>query len=467
MNGLVTLAVLLLVMALAYRLGLARSLRVAKAAGGARALHSRPVHYGVLAALWCGVPALVVLLLWTLAGERVLLGVVAAGLPPDWAQGLDDFQMRVLLDRIAAISKGEALAQDGALGALQMQGAAHMAALRQMGQMALAAVMALLAAGGLWFAYRRIAPALRARNEVEAAVRVLLALCSVIAIVTTLGIVLSLLGEAVRFFQFVAPADFFLGTVWDPHFSSADAGGGAGDHGQFGLLPLLWGTLMVSAIALVVAVPTGLMMAIYLAEYAPRRVRNVAKPVIEVLAGIPTIVYGFFALLAVGPFLHAAGQWLGLEIRAASALSAGVAMGVMIIPFISSLSDDILTQVPRALRDGSYGLGATQSETIVRVVLPAALPGIVGAFLLAASRAIGETMIVVLAAGNSPVLHANPLESVSTVTVTIVNQLTGDLDFAGPQSLVAFALGLTLFAITLALNIVALYIVRKYREQYD
>lgn len=467
MNAWGTLAVLLLVMALAYRLGLARSLRVAKAAGGARALHSRPVHYGVLAALWCGVPALVVLLLWTLAGERVLLGVVAAGLPPDWAQGLDDFQMRVLLDRIAAISKGEALAQDGALGALQVQGAAHMAALRQMGQMALAAVMALLAAGGLWFAYRRIAPALRARNEVETAVRVLLALCSLIAIVTTLGIVLSLLGEAVRFFQFVAPADFFLGTVWDPHFSSADAGTGTGVHGQFGLLPLLWGTLMVSAIALVVAVPTGLMMAIYLAEYAPRRVRNVAKPVIEVLAGIPTIVYGFFALLALGPFLHAAGQWLGLEIRAASALTAGVAMGVMIIPFISSLSDDILTQVPRALRDGSYGLGATQSETIVRVVLPAALPGIVGAFLLAASRAIGETMIVVLAAGNSPVLHANPLESVSTVTLTIVNQLTGDLDFAGPQSLVAFALGLTLFVITLALNIIALYVVRKYREQYD
>ena len=465
MNGLVTLAVLLLVMALAYRLGLARSLRVAKAAGGARALHSRPVHYGVLAALWCGVPALVVLLMWALMGERVLQTVVAAGLPAGWADGLDDFQVRVLLDRIAAISKGEALAQEGALHALQVQGAAHMTALRQMGQMAVAAVMAVLAACGLWYAHRRIAPALRARNEVETAVRVLLALCSVIAIVTTLGIVLSLLGEAVRFFQFVAPADFFLGTVWDPHFSSADAGGG--DHGQFGLLPLLWGTLMVSAIALVVAVPTGLMMAIYLAEYAPRRVRNVAKPVIEVLAGIPTIVYGFFALLALGPFLHAAGQWLGLEIRAASALSAGVAMGVMIIPFISSLSDDILTQVPRALRDGSYGLGATQSETIVRVVLPAALPGIVGAFLLAASRAIGETMIVVLAAGNSPVLHANPLESVSTVTVTIVNQLTGDLDFAGPQSLVAFALGLTLFAITLALNIVALYIVRKYREQYD
>ena len=467
MNGMVTLVVLLLAMSLAYRLGRARSLRVAQAAGGVRALHSRPVHYGVLAALWCGVPALVVLLAWAVMGERVLQSVVAAALPAGWADGMEAFEARVLLDRISAISKGEALAQEGALHALQVQGAAHMAALRQTGQLAVAAVVALLAAGGLWYAYRRIAPALRARNEVETAVRALLAGCSLIAIVTTLGIVLSLLGEAVRFFQFVAPADFFLGTVWEPNFSSADTGAQGSDYGQFGLLPLAWGTLMVSGIALVVAVPTGLMMAIYLAEYAPRGLRSVAKPVIEVLAGIPTIVYGFFALLALGPALHAAGQWLGLEVRAASALTAGVAMGVMIIPFISSLSDDILTQVPRALRDGSYGLGATQSETIVRVVLPAALPGIVGAFLLAASRAIGETMIVVLAAGNSPLLHANPLEAVSTVTLTIVNQLTGDLDFAAPQSLVAFALGLTLFVLTLALNIVALYIVRKYHEQYD
>jgi phosphate transport system permease protein len=223
---------------------------------------------------------------------------------------------------------------------------------------------------------------------------------------------------------------------------------------------------MVSAIALLVSIPVGLMIAIYLAEYASPRLRAWAKPSIEILAGIPTIVYGVFALMVVGPFFKYLGS-IGVDINATSALTAGFVMGVMIIPFVSSLSDDIITQVPRTLRDGSLGLGATQSETIRQVVLPAALPGIVGAFLLATSRAIGETMIVVLAAGNSPLLQVNPLEAVSTVTVTIVNQLTGDTDFASPQALVAFALGLTLFIITLCLNVVALYIVRKYREQYE
>jgi len=216
-----------------------------------------------------------------------------------------------------------------------------------------------------------------------------------------------------------------------------------------------------------VALPLGLMSAIYLNQYASPRVRSVVKPVIEILAGIPTIVYGFFALVTMGPFLSRVGALVGLDVSATSALTAGVVMGIMIIPFISSLSDDILNQVPTAMRDGSYGLGATQSETIRRVLLPAALPGIVGAFLLAVSRAIGETMIVVLAAGNSPVLRANPFEPISTVTVSIVNQLTGDTDFAGPQSLVAFALGLTLFVMTLILNVVALAIVRRFREQYE
>ena len=268
--------------------------------------------------------------------------------------------------------------------------------------------------------------------------------------------------EAMRFFHFVSPFDFFFGTEWNPGFSTS---GNA--QGSYGLLPLLWGTLMVSGIALLVAVPVGLMIAIYLAEYASAGLRAWAKPAIEILAGIPTIVYGVFALMVIGPFFKMLGATVGLEINATSALTAGFVMGIMIIPFVSSLSDDIITQVPRSLRDGSLGLGATKSETIRQVVLPAALPGIIGAFLLAASRAIGETMIVVLAAGNSPLLHINPLEAVSTVTITIVNQLTGDTDFASPQALVAFALGLTLFVITLGLNIVALYIVRKYREQYE
>jgi phosphate transport system permease protein len=261
----------------------------------------------------------------------------------------------------------------------------------------------------------------------------------------------------------VPVTDFLFGTVWDPRFSAA----GSDSSGQFGVLPLLWGTLFISFFALLVAVPVGLMSAIYMSEYANDRVRAVAKPMLEILAGIPTIVYGLFALIAFGPFLRDFGGSIGLYISANSVLTAGIVMGVMIIPFVSSLSDDIISAVPQSLRDGSYGLGATRSETIKQVVLPAALPGIVGAVLLAASRAIGETMIVVMAAGIAANLTANPFEQVTTMTVKIVSQLTGDLEFNSPQTLVAFALGLTLFVITLGLNVFALHIVRTYREQYD
>jgi phosphate transport system permease protein len=332
-----------------------------------------------------------------------------------------------------------------------------------MAQAIVAALMATAAAVGLFWSWRHTTAQTRARNKVERAVQVALIACSAVAIFTTVGIVLSMLGEALRFFQYVSPLDFFFGTVWNPRFATVGSEGQSG----FGMLPLMAGTLMISVIAMLLAVPVGLMTAIYLSEYASYRVRDFAKPIIEVLAGIPTIVYGFFALVTVGPFLSAAGAAVGLNIRATSALTAGVVMGIMIIPFISSLSDDIITQVPKAMRDGSLALGGTQSETVARVVIPAALPGIVGAILLALSRAIGETMIVVLAAGNAPVLTANPFESVSTVTVSIVNQLTGDQDFASPQSLVAFALGLTLFAMTLVLNVIALVVVRRYREQYE
>ena len=340
------------------------------------------------------------------------------------------------------------------------------AALAQFQMLTFLVVIAAAAGTGilaLLYARSRITPRLRARNSIEQVVTLLLLLCSAIAILTTVGIVASLVTEAFKFFTFINPLDFFFGTVWAPKFTTT----ASGDAGQYGILPLLTGTLMVSVIAMLVAVPIGLMTAIYLSQYAPRKVRAVVKPIIEILAGIPTIVYGFFALVTVGPFLSGLGGALGLQVSATSALTAGIVMGIMIIPFISSLSDDILNQVPLALRDGAYGLGATQSETIRNVLLPAALPGIVGAFLLAISRAIGETMIVVLAAGNSPVLRGNPLQPVSTITVSIVNQLTGDTDFAGPQSLVGFALGLTLFVMTLLLNIVALYIVRRFREQYE
>jgi len=406
MNSMLVALVLLLLLGFAYQTGWSRSSRLAQVEGR---LHSKPVYHGALVAIWAIVPALLILGLWA------LFGTATAN------------------TRFRTLTSAVVLASAFGTGAI-----------------------------GLYLARNRISARFRARNEVERIIRYLLIGCSVVAILTTLGIVLSLLGEALRFFTFVSPVDFFFGTVWNPRFSSVGTG-----SGDFGLLPLLWGTVMIATIAILVALPIGLMTAVYLTQYAKPKTRNVIKPMIEVLAGIPTIVYGFFALVTVGPALAGLGAMVGLDIRATSALTAGIVMGVMIIPFISSLSDDVIRQVPRALRDGSLGLGATESETIRRVILPAALPGIVGAVLLAVSRAIGETMIVVLAAGNSPYLRLNPGEPVSTVTVTIVNQLTGDTDFSSPQSLVAFALGLTLFAMTLVLNIAALFIVRRYREQYE
>jgi len=323
----------------------------------------------------------------------------------------------------------------------------------------------LLALLGLALGLLRVRPTLRSRNSVERVILVGLGAASTVAVVTTAGIVLSMLFETLQFFQSVPPHEFFFGTVWDPRFSAVGREGGS--QGQFGLLPLLWGTAYISFVALLVAVPVGLFSAIYMSEYAGQKLRTVVKPALEILAGIPTIVYGFFALVSFGPFVRDLGAALNFDVSATSVLTAGFIMGVMLIPFVSSLSDDIINAVPQSLRDGSYGLGATKSETIRRVVLPAALPGIVGAVLLAASRAIGETMIVVLAAGIAANLTLNMFEPVTTITVKIVSQLTGDLEFNSPQTLVAFALGLTLFIFTLGLNIYALYIVRKYREQYE
>jgi len=306
----------------------------------------------------------------------------------------------------------------------------------------------------------------RARNSVERAVKVLLIAAASVAILTTLGIVFSLIFNTVEFFSRFPPSDFFFGTRWQPSFSGR---GGASD---LGFLPLIWGTLFISLIALAVAVPFGLFSAIYLSEYASKSVRSFAKPLLEVLAGIPTIVYGLFALLTVGPLLldvFGDDGLLGVNWMSGgtAAMTAGLVMGIMLIPFVSSLSDDIMNAVPQAMRDGSLGLGATQSETIKQVILPAALPGIVGAILLAASRAIGETMIVVLGAGAAASLSLNPFDAMTTVTAKIVSQLTGDGEFNSPETLVAFALGMTLFIITLVLNFFALWIVRRYREQYE
>ena len=310
-----------------------------------------------------------------------------------------------------------------------------------------------------------VTPYRRAKIVLEKAIIGLLVVSSLVAIFTTVGIVASVLFESLRFFAEVPLTDFLFGLEWSPQ--TALRSDQVGSSGSFGAVPLFIGTLLISAIALFVAVPIGLFAAIYLAEYAHVQVRNWVKPLLEMLAGIPTVVYGFFAALVVAPWVRGTGAGVGVDISSESALAAGLVMGIMIIPFISSLSDDVITAVPQAMREGSLGLGATKSETILKVFLPAALPGIMGSILLAASRAIGETMIVVMAAGLSANLTLNPLESVSAVTVQIVALLTGDQEFDSAKTLAAFALGLALFVTTLVLNIIAHHIVRKYREQYE
>jgi len=294
---------------------------------------------------------------------------------------------------------------------------------------------------------------------------VFLTLCSTFAVFITIGIVLSVLFESIRFFQQVPFFDFLFGLNWSPQ--TAMRADQTGSSGSFGAVPVLAGTFLISGIAMAIAVPFGLMSAIYLSEYAGPKIRATVKPLLEILAGVPTVVYGFFAALVVAPFIRDVGTMAGLSVSSESALAAGVVMGIMIIPFVSSLSDDVINAVPQAMRDGSYGLGATKSETIKLVILPAALPGIVGSILLAVSRAIGETMIVVMAAGLAANLTANPLQAVTTVTVQIVTLLVGDQEFDSPKTLAAFALGMLLFVVTLVLNVIALYVVRKYREEYE
>ncbi|WEK05273.1 MAG: phosphate ABC transporter permease subunit PstC [Candidatus Devosia phytovorans] len=461
MNTVIVAGLLIVMLGFAYQVGWTKSRALVGGTATASKVHSRPQYHASLVIIWTLLPALLILALWAYFSPGVERWYIVSQIPADVIANLNQAGLNSQLARIRDLASGFGVA--GELQPFEQAAGESVARFQLLNFLIMIGAAAGLGVLGLLYARGRIAPRLRARNEVERAVNLALLACSAVAILTTVGIVASLVTEAFRFFTFINPLDFFFGTVWAPKFSST----GTGDAGQYGLLPLLSGTLMISLIAMLVAVPVGLMAAIYLSQYAHRTVRAVVKPIIEILAGIPTIVYGFFALVTVGPFLRDTGSAVGLSVSATSALTAGLVMGVMIIPFISSLSDDILNQVPRTLRDGAYGLGATKSETIRNVLLPAALPGIVGAFLLAVSRAIGETMIVVLAAGNAPILRGNPLEPVSTITVSIVNQLTGDTDFTGPQSLVAFALGLTLFVMTLCLNVVALYIVRRFREQYE
>ncbi|RRH76938.1 phosphate ABC transporter permease subunit PstC [Falsigemmobacter faecalis] len=434
-------------------LGRRRALLRSESSG--QRLHSLPMAYGQSVFLFATVPALLLVAVWLLL-QPVFLEGRAAGMIPtsDIPAGSG---IALLLDEARRIANGlpaTAATLPSVIAAAQALNEGYESARLSLSIAALA-----LALGGAIWAFLRIKPEARARNLVEQFILAMLMGASLIAILTTFAIVASLIFETVHFFQVYEARDFFLSLTWSPRF-----GGGS----QLGLWPLLWGTLYISFIALLFAVPVGLMAAIYLSEYAGPRMRAVAKPLIEILAGIPTIVYGLFALITVGPLLRDyLAQPMGLGDSSSSVLTAGLVMGIMLIPFVSSLSDDIINAVPQSLRDGSYGLGATRSETIRQVVLPAALPGVVGAVLLAASRAIGETMIVVMGAGAAAKLDLNPFEAMTTITVKIVSQLTGDTEFASPETLVAFALGLTLFIFTLGLNILALVIVRKYREQYE
>jgi len=463
MQSPVLLLVLLGVMALAYRFGFKRAVAVAGGVDRIKTLHSLPGYYGFYAALWAGLPALLLLGFWVGFQDVIVTGLMEAELPAELTAGLSAGQKGLLLNDIKNLATGNIVS--GEVTPALQTAADHYAHLRGLATIAMWTLVLAVALGGLTLAWKRTHPELRARNRVESTLMVILVVFSSIAILTTLGILLSVIFESVLFFQKVSVTEFFFGSEWSPQIAlRADQ---VGASGAFGAVPLFTGTLLVSLIAMLIAVPIGLMAAIYLSEYAPTRVRTVTKPVLEVLAGIPTVVYGFFAALTVAPFIRELGASLGLEVASESALAAGLVMGIMIIPFVSSLSDDVINAVPQAMRDGSYALGATRSETIKKVIFPAALPGIVGGILLAVSRAIGETMIVVMAAGMSANLTWNPLEAVTTVTVQIVTLLTGDQEFDSPKTLAAFALGLTLFVVTLVLNVIALHIVRKYREQYE
>ena len=475
MNLSTLLLVILAGSAVAYFLGYTRSQQIAKPIGGVRNLAALPTYYASMMSLWALIPALIVLFLWSVLDGSIITSLVKSSLPTE-AKQLSDENLGLVMSQVYNVSQG--------IGSLDTLGQEYGPAVERLNSLssisakAMPVLTILVLIIGAILGLRAVKPTNNARYAVEKVFNVMLFVCSSIAIFTTFGIVFSVLFESLNFFQKVPFFDFLFGTHWSPQIAiRADQ---AGASGSFGVIPLIVGTLLISFIALLIAVPVGLMSAIYLSEYASARVRGIVKPALEVLAGVPTVVYGFFAALTVAPAIRRYGDQLrdwgaendigflaNLAVSSESALAAGLVMGVMIIPFVSSLSDDVINAVPQSLRDGSYGLGATQSETIKKVIFPAALPGVVGGVLLAASRAIGETMIVVMAAGLAANLTVNPLDAVTTVTVQIVTLLVGDQEFDSAKTLAAFALGLFLFVITLALNVIALKVVKKYREQYD
>jgi phosphate transport system permease protein len=423
--------------------------------------HSLPGYHGWYVALWLAIPALLFLTVWSLflpglVEQSVLLDPAAQNLPASQ------------IERTAILGEARALADGSLTAAFNEEAEALVPAYQEAsgfyGVIGIIATLLLAFACGA-YAFLRVRPDFRARNRVERVVMWVLLIASLIAILTTIGIVASLLFETIRFFERISIVEFIFGTHWNPQSTTF-----SDDPGSFGAIPLFWGTILIGAIiAMIVAIPLGLMSAVYLTQYAPAKVRSIMKPVLEILAGVPTVVYGYFAALTVAPAIRDfAVNVMGVSSASSeSALAAGVVMGVMIIPFVSSMADDSLAAVPGAMRDGSLAMGATNSETIKRVLIPAALPGIVGGVLLAVSRAIGETMIVVMAAGLAANLTANPFESVTTVTVQIVQLLTGDQEFDSSKTLAAFALGLVLFIVTLLLNIIALGVVKRFREAYE
>ena len=446
----------------AFFAGRSRSLAVVGGASGTRSLHSLPGYYGYFVAVWSLLPALAVILVWVLVDERIIIGSIVSNLP-ETTRDLSSGQLDLLVNNIRNLAAGDAIS--GSVDVTLQQAADDYLELQARSRNLLTVTVLSLATLGGIFGWRSIRPDLRARNRIEQVVLWLLIAASSIAILTTIGIVFSVLFEALRFFQKVPVTEFLFGLNWSPQTAIREDQ--VGSSGSFGAVPLFTGTILITAIAMFVSVPVGLMTAIYLAEYSTARIRGIAKPLLEVLAGIPTVVYGFFAALTVAPWVRQVAEGFGLEVASESALAAGVVMGIMIIPLVSSLADDAIHAVPSAMRDGALGLGSTRSETMKKVILPAALPGIVGGILLAVSRAIGETMIVVMAAGLAANLTANPFEAVTTVTVQIVTLLVGDQEFDSAKTLAAFALGLMLFVVTLLLNVIGIGVVRKYREQYE
>jgi phosphate transport system permease protein len=454
--GLIYVCGLALLVLLGYIFGRSR----AAAAGKAGTLHSLPGYHGAFVAIAVLVPTLLIFAVAVPVAERIVEGQALEAFDPAAANDV--------LRRSAALRDIEAVAGGRYVGEptpeLQKAGEVYASTRAWANNLILGGglIFGLL---GIAFGLRSFSVNFRARNQVERVVKILLLAAACVAVITTVGIVSSVLFETIHFFQKIPVLDFLFGLQWSPQ--TAIRADQVGSSGAFGIVPLVAGTLLITTIAMLIAGPIGLFAAIYMAEYASPRFRGFAKPILEILAGIPTVVLGFFAALTLAPIIRESGHSFGLNVASESALAAGVVMGMMIIPFVSSLSDDVINAVPQSLRDGSYGMGATKSETIKRVVLPAALPGIVSAFMLAISRAVGETMIVVMAAGLAANLTFNPLEAVTTFTVQIKTILVGDQEFDSAKTLSAFALGFVLFFFTLVLNVIAMQVVKRYREQYD